>query len=136
MFANAIKAVELGHIREGVRKYKERAAEAEKIQVQLNILEWRTASNTAIFCSLTKPLRDQLRKTTISQLAPNQNNPFTSGGGQGSLFNQNQPACCSMFTTQPQDRNHEEEVKVIRNSIALYLYNQQQRKAGQHTGNR
>ena len=38
-FAKAIKAVELGHIREGVRKYKERAAEAEKIQSQLNILE-------------------------------------------------------------------------------------------------
>ena len=31
MFANAIKSVNLGHIREGVRKYKERVAEAEKI---------------------------------------------------------------------------------------------------------
>ena len=38
-FANAIKAVKLGHIREGVRKYKEKVAEAEKIQAQLNMLE-------------------------------------------------------------------------------------------------
>ena len=38
-FVKAIKAVKLGHIREGVRKYKERAAEAEKIQAQLNALE-------------------------------------------------------------------------------------------------
>ena len=98
----------------------ERAAEAEKIQAQLNILEWHMASNTAILSSPTKPLHNQLSKTTISQPAPNQNNPFMSGGGQGNLSNKSQPACHPMFATQPQDRNHKEEVKVIRNSIALY----------------
>ena len=70
--------------------------------------------------SPTKPLCDQLSKTTISQPAPNWNNPFAGGGGQGNLFNQGQQASRLMSVTQPSDRNHEEEVKAIRNSIALY----------------
>ena len=53
-FVKAIKAVELGHIREGVRKYKERVAEAEKIQAQLSALERCTANNMALLNSPTK----------------------------------------------------------------------------------
>ena len=118
-FASTIKAVELGHIREGVRKYKERMAEAEKIQTQLNMLEQRTANNTALLNSPTKSICDQLSKTTISQ-NPSQSNPFASGGRQGNLFNSNQQVRRTMFNTQPPQRNHEEEVKAIKNSIALY----------------
>ena len=62
-FANTIKAVKLGHIREGVRKYKEKVAEAEKIQAQLNMLEQCTANNTALLNSPTKSIHNQLSKT-------------------------------------------------------------------------
>ena len=100
-FVNVIKAIKLGHIREGVRKYKEKVAEAEKIQAQLNMLEQCTANNMALLNLPTKSIRDQLSKTNISQPNPNQSNPFVSGGGQGNLCNSRQPVCRPAFNAQP-----------------------------------
>ena len=84
------------------------------------MLERRTASNTALLNLPTKAIHEQLNKTTISQPNSNQSNPFVSRGSQGNLFNSNHPVCHPAFNAQPQQRNHEEEVKAIRNSIALY----------------
>ena len=60
-FAQAIKDVDLGHIREGVRKYKEKAAYDAQVKADISYLKQRTASAT--FGSLnspTKAIRTQL----------------------------------------------------------------------------
>ena len=64
-FAQAIKGVDMGHICEGVRKYKEKAANDAQ---DINFLKQRMA-NTAIgnLNSPTKVIRTQLASTAISQ---------------------------------------------------------------------
>ena len=46
-FARAIKEVDMGHIREGVRKYKEKAASEAQMKANINYLKQRTANATA-----------------------------------------------------------------------------------------
>ena len=43
-FAQAIKDVNMGHIREGVRKYKEKAANDAQVKANISLLKQRTAS--------------------------------------------------------------------------------------------
>ena len=118
LFANAIKAVEMGYIREEVQKHKERAAAPEKITTQLTILEWCTASNMVLLNSPTKLICDHLDRTKISQPVTTRADSFTSNNGnQSNLFNT--PSQCTIFPTQSK-LTPEEEVKVIRDSIALY----------------
>ena len=81
LLMNAIKGIELEHIREGVRKYKERAAEAEKVQAQITLLEQCTASNAVLLNSLTKPIHNHLSRTTISQPVTIRTNPFSGNNG-------------------------------------------------------
>ena len=98
LFANAIKAVELGHIREGIQKYKERVMEAEKITTQLNILEQCTASNTALLNSPTKSIRECLDKTIISHPVATGTDPFSNNNSSGgNLFNTHH----TTFVAQP-----------------------------------
>jgi Zinc knuckle len=91
-FAQALKDVDMGHIREGVRKYKEKAANDAQVKADINFLKQRTA-NTPIndLNSPTKAIRAQLLNTAISpQTAscPTQGDPFGSpGGGGGNIFN-------------------------------------------------
>ena len=119
---NAIKGIELGHIREGVRKYKERAAETEKFQAQITLLEQCTASNAVLLNSPTKPIRNHLSRTTISQPATIRTNPFSgNNGSQGNLFST--PPCHFTPITQAkpiQQHTTGDEVKMIQNSITLY----------------
>lgn len=94
-FCNAIKAVELGHIRDGVKKYKEMMAEKEVMTARLARLE---SAGVIAPPSPTAGIRNQMSRTTISANQPNQAgggrpannanpNPFNAGGGgRGNLF--------------------------------------------------
>lgn len=95
LFCQAIKAVELGHIRDGVRKYKEKMAEKEVMAARLTHLESARASPPP---SPMAGIRNQMSRTTIASNQPNQAgggrqannvnpNPFNAGGGgRGNLF--------------------------------------------------
>lgn len=113
-FAQAIKDVEMGHIREGVRKYKEKAANDAQVKADINFLKQRTA-NAAIgnINSPTKAIRTQLATTTITQQPTErttQGDPFGSLGGGGNLFN----------TRAPRPPATEAEKAILRSSLTLY----------------
>ena len=57
-FAQAIKSVDMGHIREGVRKHREKAASDAQVKANINFLKQHTAG-TAIgtLNSPTKAIR-------------------------------------------------------------------------------
>jgi hypothetical protein len=90
-FAQAIKDVDMGHIREGVRKYKEKAANDAQVKADINLLKQRTANAIGNLNSPTKAIRTQLASTAISHQPANQStqsNPFAgNSGGGGNLFN-------------------------------------------------
>jgi hypothetical protein len=65
-FIQAIKSVDMGHIREGVRKHKEKAASNAQMKADINLLKQRTAG--AAINSPTKAIQTQLANTAISQL--------------------------------------------------------------------
>jgi hypothetical protein len=79
-FAQAIKDVEMGHIREGVRKYKASIAKEAEMKADINLLKQRTVPGVmGVINSPTKAIRTQLASTAISQHPtgqPAQNNPF------------------------------------------------------------
>lgn len=83
-FCTAIKGVELGHIRDGVKKYKEQQAVAEQLA--------RLEKGTVAPPSPTAGIRNQMTRTNIStnrtsQTNTTNTNPFNSnGGGKGNLF--------------------------------------------------
>ena len=117
-FAQAIKDVDMGHIREGVRKYKDKAASDAQVKADINLLKQRTA-NVAMgnINSPTKAIRTQLANTTITQATPQpiqpviQGNPFSSAsGGGGNLF--------GARTTRPPAT--ETEKATLKASIAAY----------------
>jgi hypothetical protein len=112
-FALAIKGVDMGHIREGVRKYKEKAASDAQVKADINLLKQRTAG-APIINSPTKAIRTQLASTTLSQQPPNrtaQGDLFGgSSGGGGNLFN-------TRATRPPAT---EAEKATIRASLVMY----------------
>jgi hypothetical protein len=89
-FAQAIKDVDMGHIREGVRKYKEKVANDTQMKADIKFLKQRTAG--AVMGNLnspTKEIRTQLASTVISRPANRtaQADPFSNpSGGGGNLF--------------------------------------------------
>ena len=90
-FADAIKKVDMGHIREGVRKYKEKAASDAQVKADIKFLKQRTTATVmGNINSPTKEIRTQLANTAISQQPPDRtapSNPFGGpGGGGGNLF--------------------------------------------------
>ena len=113
-FAQAIKDVEMGHIREGVRKHKDKAASDAQVKADINLLKQRTANAMGNVNSPTKAIRTQLASTAISQqpaTQPTQNNPFgNTGGGGGNLFNA-RPA---------RPPATEDEKATLRASLSLY----------------
>jgi hypothetical protein len=91
-FAQAIKKVGMGHIREGVRKYTEKATYDAQVAANLKFLNQRAAgAGFGNVNSPTREIRTQLASTAISQQSPNRtapSNPFNSPeGGGGNLFN-------------------------------------------------
>ena len=114
-FAQAIKGVDMGHIREGVRKYKEKAASDAQVKADINFLKQRMANtNLGNFNSPTKTIRNQLANTMITQQPvgkTTQGDPFSSvGGGGGNLFN----------TRSPRPPATEAEKAILKASLALY----------------
>ena len=115
VFAQAIKDVNMGHIREGVRKYKEKAASDAQMKADINLLKQRTAGTTlGNINSPTKAIRNQLANTTIAQQPINQttpSNPFSNpSGGKGNLFP----------PRAPRPPATEEEKATLKASITLY----------------
>ena len=114
-FAQAIKDIDMGHIREGVRKYKAKAASDAQMKADINLLKQRTAGAALEnLNSPTKTIRAQLANTAISQQPAGriaQGDPFGSpGGGGGNLFGA-KPA-------RPPATEAEKET--LRASIAIY----------------
>ena len=113
-FAQAIKDVDMSHIREGVRKYKEKAASEAQVKADINLLKQRTASVMGNSNSPTKVIRTQLANTAISRQPvnqPPQNNPFNNtGGGGGNLFS----------ARPPRPPATEAEKATLRASLAVY----------------
>jgi hypothetical protein len=111
-FAQAIKSVDMGHIREGVRKHKEKAANDAQMKADINLLKQRTAGSA--INSPTKAIRTQLASTAISQQPTNrpaQSDPFSGfRGGGGNLFN----------TKAARPPATETEKAALRASLALY----------------
>ena len=99
-------------------KAQREGSSSRKITTQLTILEWCTASNTVLLNSPTNLIHDHLDRTMISQPVTTRADPFTSNNSnQGNLFNA--PSQHTIFPTQSKP-TPEEEVKAIRDSIALY----------------
>jgi len=126
-FADAIKKVDMGHIREGVRKHKDKAAETAKLQADIELLKRRTAEATSVLNSPTKAIRDQMNRTTISQQSMNRaapmGNPFAgNSGGRGNLFNTVPRGGFNGTPTRPpRAPASEDEKEQLRASLALYL---------------
>ena len=118
-FAQAIKDIDLGHIREGVRKYKVKAANDARVEADIKLLKQRMGAgnmgNTPVN-SPTKAIRAQLANTTISQQPANgaaQRDPFSStGGGGGNLFN--------IIPRAPRQPATEAEKAMLKASLLLY----------------
>jgi hypothetical protein len=67
-FAQAIKNVDMGHIHEGVRKFKDKVASEAQVIADINLLKQRTANATVANVNLpTKAIQTQLASTAISQ---------------------------------------------------------------------
>jgi Zinc knuckle len=113
-FAQAIKDIDMGHIREGVRKYKAKAASDAQMKADINLLKQRTAGAAlGNMNSPTKAIRTQLATTAITQPTGHtaQGDHFNSpGGGGGNLFN----------TRPARPPATEAEKSILKASIALY----------------
>ena len=115
-FAQALKDVDMGHIHEGVRKFKEKAANDAQVKADISLLKQRMAGTPASnLNSPTKAIRTQLASTAISPPQPanrtTQGDPFGSpGGNRGNLFN----------TRAPRPPATEAEKATLRASLAQY----------------
>jgi len=123
-FCAAIKAVDMGHIRDGVRKYNEKTAEGAKLKEEI-VKDLKHAQ--AVVASPTAAIRTQFRNTTISQPAPVSTNPTTnanafggSGGGRGNLFAQNRPPQVARMPSQPRAPATEADKAALRARLAAY----------------
>jgi hypothetical protein len=125
-FCNAIKQVDVGHIKEGARKHAAEQQEKARLRSEMDAL--RNAVITAKTPDTpTKGISSQLGRTTISQnapqpaAAPNTQNPFTTaGGGRGNLF-WSQQTTTRNNTRQPSSTtNVEDEITIIRNTISQF----------------
>ena len=115
VFAQAIKDVDMGHIREGVRKHREKAASDAQLKADINLLKQRTASALGNVNSPTKAIRTQLASTAIahqpSTQPTTQSNLFGSTGGSGG----------NLFNVKPaRPPATEEEKKTLKSSLSLY----------------
>ena len=125
-FCNAIKAIDMGHIRDGVRKHNEKVAEGARMRA--DIMNDLKRTTRAVVDSPTAPLRAQLRNTVISQPAPARTsaaantNPFGSReGGRGNLFPaQNRPASIARTPSQQRPPPTEADKAALRTRLAAY----------------
>ena len=117
-FCEAIKQVDIGHIKEGARKHVAEQEERAKFRAEMEALRKAVlAAKTPE--TPTKGISGQLGRATISQdttpAVPLATNPFTaSGGGRGNLFWGQQGS--TRNARQP--NNLEEEIAIIKETIS------------------
>jgi len=124
-FCDAIKTVDVGHIREGAKKHVAEQLEKARLRAELDAL--RNVVNMAAKTpdTPTKGISGQLGRTTISQstpaAAPSDQNPFaTAGGGRGNLFWGQQSTPRGGIRQSNPSLNPEDEIAVIRNTISQF----------------
>ena len=123
-FCEAIKKVEVGHIREGARKHMMDQQEKARVRSELDALR-SVVHGTKVPDTPTKGISGQMGRTTISQsttaAAPTEQNPFlATAGGKGNLFGGQQPAARYGTRQLNPTLNPEEEITTIRNTIAQF----------------
>ena len=125
-FCDAIKGVDVGHIKEGARKHA--AEKEEKAKMRSEMAALRNAVMAVKTPETpTKGISGQLSRTSIAQTTPTSTqlgptqNPFTAtGGGRGTLF-WGQQATGRGGARQPYSvTNPEEETAIIRNTISQF----------------
>ena len=86
-FCDAIKQVDVGHIKEGAQKHAAEQEEKARLCAEFEALR-NTVFATKTPNTPTRGISSQLGRTTISQTptAANQNPFTTAGGGRGNLF--------------------------------------------------
>ena len=115
-FAQAIKDIDMGHIREGVRKYQEKTADDAKVKADISFLMKQRAVSTTVGdpSSPTKAIRARLANTTISQQPTNRMT-------QGDLFGGSGSAGGNLFNAKPaRPPATETEKATLKESLALY----------------
>jgi hypothetical protein len=124
-FCAAIKAIDMGVIRDGVRKHNEKIQQEAKLRAEIDALKRNTVPNANIPSTPTSAIRHQLRQTTIS--TPNSSsetksanntssNPFIArSGGRGNLFN------TPSTTANQRPPPTEEDKATLRARLAAYL---------------
>ena len=120
-FCDAIKKVDVGHIKEGARKHVAEQQERARVHSEIDALR------SAVFTSKapdtpTKGISGQLGRTTISQNTPTapsvDQNPFmTATGGKGSLFWGQQSSSRGAMRQHIPPSNLDDEVAIIRATI-------------------
>ena len=124
----AMEGVEMSQIREGVRKYKEKAASDARVQAEIDSLKRRTTIlPTNIFNLPTKAIREQLHRTTIAQPPADHvtTNPFAGNvGGRGNLFSAPAARSSGSFPSTsarpPRPPITDDKIKALKASIARY----------------
>lgn len=124
-FCAAIKAIEMGHIRDGVRKHSEEAEKTERLRREI-ISDLKRTQTTAV-ASPTAAIRTQFRNTTISQPGPGRASPTTNanpfsnqGGGRGNLFTQTRYTPTARTPGQPRAPATEADRTALRTRLETY----------------
>jgi hypothetical protein len=117
-FCDAIRQVEVGHIKEGARKHV--AEQEEKALLRSEMAALKNAVRAAKTPETpTRGISNQLGRTTISPNAPSATpaaNPFTATeGGRGNLFGSQQTT--TIRNKYQPNSNLEEEIAIINETI-------------------
>ena len=123
-FCNAIKKVDVGHIREGARKHVADQQEKARLRSEIDALRNAVLAVKAPDTP-TKGISGQLGRTTISQGTPattsTEQNPFVAPtGGKGSLF-WGQQSAARYGSRQPNSTSSsEDELTIIKDTISQF----------------
>lgn len=121
-FCDAIKQVDISHIKEGARKHAAEQEEKARLRSEINALK-NAVQAVKTPDTPTKGISGQLGRTTISQntttTGTTPQNPFTAAeGGRGNLF-WSQQTTARGNTRQPTSTT-EDEVAIVRNTISQF----------------
>jgi hypothetical protein len=123
-FCDAIKQVDVSHIKEGARKHAAEQEEKARLRSEMDVIRNAVMATKAPETP-TKGISSLLGRTTITQSAPAAEpvaqNPFTAaGGGRGNLF-WGQQATARGNARQPSTiTNSNDEIAIIRNTISQF----------------
>jgi hypothetical protein len=123
-FCDAIKQVDVGHIKEGAQKLATEREEKARLYADLETLK-NVVLTTKTPDTPTRGIAGQLGRTTISQspatAAPANQNPFTAaGGGRGNLFWGQQAGARNGTRQTNTASNPDDDVAIVRSTINLF----------------